>query len=176
MSWAKTKPSKSSSRHGQKRLTAAILCVSLILLLVYIDHRVAAKRSLLKPKTSGQLENLDWQKYNGKKFEVLNVVDGDTLDIDIPDGQYDRTRIRLWGVDTPETKSKEKGIMYFGTEATEFTKKAALGFDVVIYLDKNSTRGKYQRLLAYVKLPDGKILNEQLVSNGFAYADIRIFR
>ena len=43
-----------------------------------------------------------------------------------------------------------------------------------IYLDEgNRTRGKYGRLLAYVQLPDGRFLNEALVADGYAYADLR---
>ena len=64
--------------------------------------------------------------------------------------------------------------MYFGPEAAEFTKNLALGKKVTIYLDEdNRTRDKYSRLLAYVKLPDERFLNEVLISEGFAYADWR---
>ena len=109
-------------------------------------------------------------------------MDGDTIDIDIPDGKpilsrverYDHTRIRLWGIDTPETKSEKYGVMYFGPEASAFATKLALGKPVTIYLDEeNRTRDKYGRLLAYVRLPDGTFLNEVLISEGFAYADLR---
>lgn len=62
--------------------------------------------------------------------------------------------------------------MYFGPEASEFTTKLALRKQVTIYLDEeNRTRDKYERLLAYVQLPDGRFLNEVLLSEGFAYAD-----
>ena len=104
---------------------------------------------------------------------VLKVVDGDTIDIDIPDGKYDRTRIRLWGVDTPETKNPKTGVMYFGPEAADFTTKLVLGKPVIVYLEEHRTRGYYGRLLAYVQLPDGRFLNEVLLSEGFAYADLR---
>jgi micrococcal nuclease len=105
---------------------------------------------------------------------VVNVVDGDTIYIDIPDSNRAHTRVRLWGVDTPETKHEQRGVMFFGPEAAEFTRKLAHGKKVQIYLDEgNRTRGKYGRLLAYVKLPDDGFLNEVLLSEGFAYADLR---
>jgi micrococcal nuclease len=63
--------------------------------------------------------------------------------------------------------------MYFGPEAAGFTRESTLGKQVTVYLDEGSTRGKYGRLLAYVKLPDGRFLNEALLSEGFAYADLR---
>jgi micrococcal nuclease len=63
--------------------------------------------------------------------------------------------------------------MYFGPEAADFTTKSSLGKQVTVYLEEHSTRDKYGRLLAYVKLPDGKFLNEALLAEGFAYADVR---
>jgi micrococcal nuclease len=116
----------------------------------------------------------DFGKYDAKTFTVVKVVDGDTIDIDVSDGEYKHTRIRLWGIDTPETKSSKYGVMYYGPEATQLTSELALGEDVTVYLDEgNRTRGKYGRLLAYVRLADGRFLNEVLVSEGYAYADLR---
>jgi micrococcal nuclease len=111
------------------------------------------------------------QKYHGRAFTVLEVLHGDTRDIDIPDGKFPDTRIRLLGVDTPETRHPTVGVMYYGKEATDFTAAAVLGKQVTILLDTASDeRDRYGRLLAYVQLPDGSILNEQLIRNGFGYA------
>ncbi len=63
--------------------------------------------------------------------------------------------------------------MYFGPEASDFAKKLALGKQVAVYLEEHRTRGYYGRLLAYVQLPDGRFLNEVLLTEGFAYADLR---
>ncbi|MHC4418265.1 MAG: thermonuclease family protein, partial [Planctomycetota bacterium] len=98
----------------------------------------------------------------------------DTVDIDVEDGEYEHTRIRLWGVDTPETKHPQTGVMHFGPEAADFTTKLALSKEVTVYLDtENRTRGYYGRLLAYVQLSDSDFLNELLLTEGFAYADLR---
>ena len=105
---------------------------------------------------------------------MVKVVDGDTLDINAPDGKYPNTRIRLLGIDTPETKHKSLGVMYFGPEASAFANEKALNKSVVVLLDKISpTRDKFNRLLGYVKLSDGKVLNALLIEQGFAYADLR---
>jgi micrococcal nuclease len=162
-------------KYAQSRLQRNILLLSAFLLLaslVWLDRNVIHHN---KPVAAEQkTDPNDWDKYNEKSFTVVNVVDGDTIDINIPDGKYDHTRIRLWGVDTPETKDPKFDIMYFGPEAAEFTEKLCLEKQVTVYLDKgNNTRCKYGRLLAYVKLPDGSILNEVLLSGGFAYADTR---
>ncbi|GAG01773.1 unnamed protein product, partial [marine sediment metagenome] len=75
--------------------------------------------------------------------------------------------------DTPETKHPKVGVMYFGPEATDFTTKLALGKQVTVYLEEHRTRGKFGRLLAYVQLPDDRFLNKVLLTEGFAYADLR---
>ena len=113
-------------------------------------------------------------KYHLKTFKVVNVVDGDTLDIDIPDGKYKTTRIRLLGVNTPETKNADEEITYSGLKATAFTKENTLGKNVVIIIDTVSgLRDRYGRLLAYVQLADGRILNEEIIKKGKGYADLR---
>lgn len=147
---------------SQRRRTGIIiLCLLLASVFIWLDHK-------------SQFQRGDLEKYHAKTSTVLNVVDGDTFDIDTPDSNQAYTRIRLWGVDTPETKSEEYGIMYFGPEATEYTKKLALGKRVTVYLDDaNRSRDKYGRLLAYIQLPDGRFLNEVLIAEGFAYADLR---
>ncbi len=153
-------------------LTAATLC--------FLDHSCVSP-SVTKPLQSNhQQDSGDISKYHGQQFAVVKVVDGDTLDIDIPDasaygGQaYSHTRIRLWGIDTPETKDPRTGPMYFGKEASDFATKLALGKRVTIYLEKEkNSRDIYHRLLAYIQLPDGTFLNEVLLSEGYAYADLR---
>src|SRR5262245_54698891 len=57
--------------------------------------------------------------------EVLRVVDGDT--IDIRDDIRGRLRIRLLGIDTPETKKPGFGVACWGPEATEFARSTMLG-------------------------------------------------
>ena len=116
----------------------------------------------------------DFGRYHGKVFLVVNAVDGDTIDIDIADGEREFTRIRLLGVDTPETKHPSKGVMYYGPEAAEFTRGLVEGEPVAVYLDEGGeTRGYYGRLLAYVQLEDGRFLNEVLLSEGYAEAELR---
>ena len=149
------------------------LCLLLIAVLIWLDHTTVEHKLQSRPKSEGRLRALDFEKYPGKTFAVVKIVDGDTIDIDIPDGKYDHTRIRLWGIDTPETKNPKTGVMYFGPEAADFTTKLAFGKQVTVYLEEHRTRGYYGRLLAYVQLPDKSFLNKVLLSEGFAYADTR---
>lgn len=159
------------SRH--RRGTIIALCLLTAVVLIWLDHSPASHKWQRQGESENQVINYDFQKYHAKTFAVANVVDGDTIDIDIPDGEHQRTRIRLWGIDTPESKHPTKGVCYFGPQAAEFTTKSALGKQVTVYLEEHRTRGKFGRLLAYVQLPDGRFLNEVLLSEGFAYADLR---
>ena len=150
------------------------ICVLTVAAMFVLDHHFTGQSLVIAPPA--YLQSLeDKQKYHCNQFSVIKVVDGDTIDIDIPDGNYPHTRIRLWGVDTPETKNPRTGVMFFGKEAAEFTASIAGGKKVTIYLDigNHQTRGKYGRLLAYVQLPDGTFLNERLLTDGYAYADVR---
>ncbi len=158
----------------RRRCVILLLCMTAVAALVTLDHKLLSRKRQNNPASEEQVKNLDVQKYHGKTFTVVNVVDGDTIDIDIPDGQFDHTRIRLWGIDTPETKNPKTGIMYYGPQAGEFVTQKTLDKKVQIFLDiANRSRGKYGRLLAHVKLGNDRFLNEVLLSEGFAYADLR---
>lgn len=115
----------------------------------------------------------DWDKYHTRKFKVVRIIDGDTLDIDCPDGRFRRTRIRLLGVDTPETVKPDTPVEYFGPQARRFTESAVMGRTVTLNLDRMRTRDTYHRLLAYVIGPGGTNLNERIIATGCGYADPR---
>jgi micrococcal nuclease len=85
---------------------------------------------------------------------VLKVVDGDT--IDIRDDNRGRLRVRLLGIDTPETKKPGFTVACWGTEATAFAKATMLGQRVALVTDptQNAT-DRYGRTLAYLVRADG---------------------
>jgi len=154
-----------------------ILLLSVFLFLaaaIWLDRSVIHKFVVANHQVKPVNDVNDWDKYNEKSFIVVKVVDGDTIDINIPDGNWPDTRIRLLGIDTPETEKSPTGAMYYGKEASEFTAKTVLAQEVSVIMDKLSkTRDKYNRLLCHIRLADGKILNEELIRQGFAYADTR---
>ncbi|WP_019156954.1 thermonuclease family protein [Robertmurraya massiliosenegalensis] len=84
--------------------------------------------------------------------KVINVVDGDTIDVQIINGSEERIRLIL--IDTPESKGEyEKDPEPFAIEAYEFTKKAIQDRTVWLEIDKEE-RDQYGRLLAYIWLDD----------------------
>lgn len=100
--------------------------------------------------------------------KVVKVVDGDTIKVRIAGGVE---KVRLIGVDTPETVDPRREVQYFGEEASEFTKKVALGEEVWLEPDPQcSNRDKYRRLLRYVYLEDGTLLNAEIIRKGYGFA------
>lgn len=120
----------------------------------------------------------DWQRYHGQSFRVVRVLDGDTFTIDLPDTDGSLTRVRLWGIDTPETARYDGPELVreaepFSDEARDFALELAEGQVVRLELESHRMRGRYGRILAFVQLPDGSSLNERLLAAGLAHADTR---
>ncbi|MBQ6113608.1 MAG: thermonuclease family protein [Synergistaceae bacterium] len=87
---------------------------------------------------------------------VVRAVDGDTAVIKV-DGQ--ERRVRLLGVDTPETVHPNKPVQFYGKEASRFTKDSLNGRRVWLEYDANP-QDRYQRHLAYVWLENPKTITE----------------
>ncbi|MEW6660864.1 MAG: thermonuclease family protein [Bacillota bacterium] len=97
-------------------------------------------------------------------FTVTRVIDGDTFIVKMKDKEE---RVRLIGVDTPETKAPGKEQEPYGTEAEAFTRKLLQGKQVRLELDVQE-RDRYGRILAYAYLPEGTFINAKLVQEGYA--------
>jgi micrococcal nuclease len=97
---------------------------------------------------------------------VTRIVDGDTFWAD--DGSLRGIKIRLIGVDAPETRnSGSKEIGYFGEQSKEFLIKLLTGKKVRLEYDLGK-KDQYSRTLAYVYLPNGTFVNAELVKMGYA--------
>lgn len=99
----------------------------------------------------------------GWSGRVVRVIDGDTLLIE---GGY---RVRLLGVDTPETKHPQRPAEPWGSEASDFTRARVEGQQVQLEFDR-ARHDDYGRWLAYVWI-DGVLLNEELIAQGFSRAE-----
>ena len=97
---------------------------------------------------------------------LVHIVDGDTIDVKVGS---QRERVRLIGIDTPETKKPNTPVQCFGPEATKFT-TSLLPVDTALHLERDVVaRDDYGRLLAYVYLAsDGTFVNLKIVRQGYA--------
>lgn len=97
---------------------------------------------------------------------VQHVVDGDTIDISIG-GKTER--VRLIGINTPETKHPTKGVECFGPEASAYTEQL-LPKGTALRVERDvEARDKYGRLLLYVYIASNNVfVNLDLVMNGYA--------
>ena len=100
---------------------------------------------------------------------VLKVVDGDT--VDIVDDVRGRLRIRLLGIDTPETKKPGYTVGCWGPQATEFAKSTLLGQRVAFVTDPSQGMyDRYGRTLAYLDKADGWDYSVQAARAGAAHS------
>ncbi len=107
----------------------------------------------------------------GEAGPVLRVVDGDTLVVRI-EGRAEK--VRLIGVDTPESVDPRRPVQYFGKEASQFTRRLADGKRVALRGESGTgDRDRYGRLLRYVFLPDGTLLNSEIIRQGYGHAYLR---
>lgn len=103
----------------------------------------------------------------GDVATVTRVIDGDTVIVEPERGGT--IRVRLIGVDTPETVKPNTAPQCFGREASDRTHQLADHAAVRLEFDPAVDRvDRYGRTLAYVWLPDNRMLNTELVAGGFA--------
>ncbi len=103
-----------------------------------------------QPQANGEME-----------ATVQRVVDGDTFELSTGE------KVRLIGVDTPETVKPNHPVEPYGKEASDFSKQWLTGQTVTLKFDVEPY-DKYKRLLAYMYLQDGTFVNEKLVREGYA--------
>ena len=111
--------------------------------------------------------------YEYRVNKVLKVVDGDTIDVDIDLGfdiSYTQ-RVRLAGIDTPESRTTDKKEKALGLEVKDRLKKAIdAATNVVIKTEKPDSSEKYGRILGWIFLDDNKVsINQTLIDEGYAW-------
>lgn len=100
--------------------------------------------------------------HNYQVLKVKRVVDGDTFETE------DKQKVRLIGVNTPESVKPGTPVEYFAKEASSFSKQQLTGKSVYLFKDVED-KDKYGRLLRYVFIEgQTKMYNETLVSEGYA--------
>jgi len=139
-------------------LASLVFITSILSVLVFAFGRPA--QNIIDDTTiSSPVEN--------KYYQVVKIVDGDTIDVNI-NGKIER--IRLIGIDTPETVDNNKPIECFGPEATKKAKELLSNQQVRLEADPNQDDSDtYNRLLRYVFRDDGLFFNEWMITNGYAH-------
>jgi micrococcal nuclease len=101
-------------------------------------------------------------------YRVIRVEDGDTITVDMNGSEE---RVRYIGIDTPETKDPRKPVQCFGRAASEFNKQFIGSNPVRLEADPLSgNRDRYNRLLRYVYLPDGRLAQAEILKQGYGFA------
>ncbi len=99
-------------------------------------------------------------------YPVQKIVDGDTIDVTI---QGNTERVRLIGIDAPESVTPEQPVECYGPEASVRTGILLQGTQVRLEADPSQdNKDSYGRLLRYVFLEDGTLINERLIEEGYA--------
>ena len=104
---------------------------------------------------------------NAVAAKVIRVVDGDTIHVSL--NNKDIT-IRMIGIDTPETVDPRKPVQCFGKEASNHAHQLLDG--TIVYLEQDISQGdydKYNRLLSYIWMPDGRLFNQVMITEGYAF-------
>jgi micrococcal nuclease len=105
--------------------------------------------------------------------KVENVVDGDTIDVLIDLG-FDilfQSRVRLAGIDTPESRTKDLAEKALGLESKEYLKKHLKDAkSVVIKTEKMNSSEKFGRILGWLYINgDTDSVNDKMINDGYAW-------
>lgn len=105
--------------------------------------------------------------------KVENVVDGDTIDVIIDLG-FDilfQSRVRLAGIDTPESRTSDKAEKVLGLESKEYLKKQLKDAkSVIIRTEKMNSSEKYGRILGWIYINgDSESINNKMINDGYAW-------
>lgn len=108
------------------------------------------------------------QESNPGFYEVIRFSDGDTIVVDM-NGKEET--IRMIGVDTPETHHPDLPVQCYGPAAAAYTNNLIADQRVRLEADPtNQNRDRYDRLLRYVYLPDGRLVQAEIIKSGHGFA------
>lgn len=164
---------KNLTNNSLQRINSFLVIVFASIILISCNNN--------KLKLKSEIFNLSdyLNKDSIKIFQVSDIVDGDTYKILIQNKEF---KVRLLGIDTPESSNNPKtrrdsqrdghdvqDIITLGKLATEFVHNYLNeGDSIRLELDFEHF-DRYDRILAYVYLMDGRMMNEILIREGYAY-------
>jgi len=145
---------------SQRRLISALVGLLFVLMVGYLERDGWISLRTDRP-TRRELPASD-----PREGVCVRVIDGDTVELE--GGE----RVRLIGVDTPETVDPRRPVERYGKEAASFTRDSVEGKSVRLEFGPEST-DRYGRTLAYVYLADGTLLNAEIIRQGYGFAYTR---
>jgi len=121
-----------------------------------------------KPVTDAEVSSLSIDTNNAVSAKVLRVIDGDTIEVSI-DSKTEK--VRVIGIDTPETVDPRKLVECFGIEASnKATELLKVGSEVYSESDPSQdNRDKYSRLLRYIWINENLDFGKFMIEEGYAY-------
>jgi micrococcal nuclease len=139
----------------QKKTIVSLVLALLTLLVGFVTEHNSKVQQTLTPLSPGT-------------YRITQFHDGDTISVEM-DGQEEE--VRFIGVDTPETQDPRKAVQCFGHAASAFTKQLIGDKPVRLEADAlSSNRDRYGRLLRYVYLPDGRLVQAEIIKEGYGFA------
>ncbi len=141
----------------------SLIVVALLLVIIFYIWRVISLSGLYLRAIN---------PFKGRFAKIVKVVDGDTIVVGSINNRKRRTKVRLIGIDTPESiRSLYQDVMPFGEEATRYVKNRLSQGKRVILIYDQASEDKFGRTLAYVYLMNGEFFNETLIKKGYAFAE-----
>lgn len=147
-----------------KKLIISLLSLCLVIISLIATGKTPEELlQLAVPQSQQSVQGIQTQK---QYANVVKAVDGDTITVSLNGTQE---KVRIIGINTPESVDPRRGVQCFGKEAARFTEETLQGQTVTLETDPSqSDRDKYGRMLRYVWIGDidfGKLL----ISSGFAH-------
>lgn len=147
------------TKRQQKQVISALITLLVLGISIVVD-----RQQLVTTTESTQSVAVQ----SSDQLPVVSIEDGDTITV-LQNGQEEK--VRLLGVDTPEVRDPRKAVQCYGKAASQFTTSLIGTNTVRLEADpENADRDRYQRLLRYVYLPDGTLVNAEIIKQGYGFA------
>ena len=161
------------TRRGIALAPAMIVRARILFLFGLLTTAALEAGSTTYPEAHGGIseQSRESRQAISEKRLVVRVIDGDTIVVG------PNEKVRLIGVDTPETAHPKKAVQCFAKDAKEFTRRMVERKSIRLVLDESNAarnhKDRYGRTLAYVYFDDGTMLNAELLRRGYAHAYTR---
>jgi micrococcal nuclease len=151
---------------GKSKLKYSIVVIIFLLSLFFGNTRVSAPEQT--DQTTQPSPEATYVPADKQEALVTKIIDGDTIDVSLSGISE---RIRIIGIDSPETVDPRKSIQCFGQESSAYLKDRLTGKTVWLESDPSQNdRDKYRRLLRYVWVDNGLVdIGKEMIEMGYTF-------